>query len=84
MKKIIVTFLVTALAFFTLVFSLSSLANNNGETFQVAMVTDFGDVNDSSFNLALPYVVCLIVLVFTSKKNVGPKALGSSYDKGKR
>ena len=52
MKKIIVAFLVTALAFFTLVFSLSSLANNNGETFQVAMVTDFGDVNDSSFNQA--------------------------------
>ena len=38
----------------------------------------------SYFYLALPYVVCLIVLVFTSKKNVGPKALGISYDKGKR
>ena len=38
----------------------------------------------SYFYLALPYVVCLIVLVFTSKKNVGPKALGRSYDKGKR
>ena len=38
----------------------------------------------SYFYLALPYVVCLIVLVFTSKKNVGPKSLGSSYDKGKR
>ena len=38
----------------------------------------------SYFYLALPYVVCLIVLVFTSKKNVGPKALGSPYDKGKR
>ena len=34
--------------------------------------------------LALPYVVCLIVLIFTSKKNVGPKALGVPYDKGKR
>ena len=34
--------------------------------------------------LALPYVVCLIVLVFTSRKNVGPKALGEPYDKGKR
>ena len=79
MKKIIVTFLVTALAFFTLVFSLSSLANNNGETFQVEMLGI-----SSYFYLALPYVVCLIVLVFTSKKNVGPKALGSSYDKGKR
>ncbi len=38
----------------------------------------------SYFYLALPYVVCLIVLVFTSKKNIGPKALGEPYDKGKR
>ncbi len=38
----------------------------------------------SYFYLALPYVVCLLVLVFTSKKNVGPKALGEPYDKGKR
>ena len=38
----------------------------------------------SYFYLALPYIVCLIVLVFTSKKNSGPKALGTSYDKGKR
>lgn len=38
----------------------------------------------SYFYLALPYVVCLIVLVFTSRKNVGPKSLGEPYDKGKR
>ena len=38
----------------------------------------------SYFYLALPYVVCLIVLVFTSKKNVGPKSLGEPYNKGKR
>lgn len=38
----------------------------------------------SYFYLALPYIVCLIVLIFTSKKNAGPKALGSKYDKGKR
>ncbi|MBQ7244301.1 MAG: hypothetical protein IJS52_08920 [Bacilli bacterium] len=38
----------------------------------------------SYFYLALPYIACLIVLVFTSKKNSGPKALGTSYDKGKR
>ena len=38
----------------------------------------------SYFYLALPYVVCLVVLIFTSKKNVGPKALGQPYDKGKR
>ena len=35
----------------------------------------------SYFHLALPYIVCLIVLVFTSKKNSGPKALGRPYDK---
>ena len=38
----------------------------------------------SYFYLALPYVVCLVVLIFTSKKNVGPKALGEPYNKGKR
>ncbi len=38
----------------------------------------------SYFYLALPYVVCLIVLIFTSKRNVGPKALGEPYEKGKR
>ncbi len=38
----------------------------------------------SYFYLALPYVVCLIVLVFTSKKNVGPKTVGEVYEKGKR
>jgi simple sugar transport system permease protein len=35
----------------------------------------------SYFYLALPYIVCLIVLVFTSKKNAGPKATGQPYDK---
>lgn len=38
----------------------------------------------SYFYLALPYVVCLIVLIFTSKKNVDPNALGKPYDKGSR
>ena len=38
----------------------------------------------SYFYLALPYFVCLVVLIFTSKKNVGPKALGEPYHKGKR
>jgi len=34
--------------------------------------------------LALPYVVCLIVLIFTSKKSHAPKAEGTPYDKGAR
>ena len=38
----------------------------------------------SYFYLALPYIVCLVVLAFTSKKNIGPKALGEPYNKGKR
>lgn len=34
----------------------------------------------SYFYLALPYIVCLIILVFTSKKNVAPKALGTPFE----
>jgi simple sugar transport system permease protein len=32
----------------------------------------------------LPYVATLIVLAFTSKKSLGPKASGKPYDKGER
>lgn len=52
MKKILLAFLLTSLVFFTLVFSLGSLSTKHGDTFQVAMVTDFSDVNDASFNQA--------------------------------
>ena len=52
MKKLVVAFLLTCLVFFTLVFSLNSLSSDNGEKFQVAMITDFSDVNDASFNQA--------------------------------
>ena len=38
----------------------------------------------SYFYLMLPYIVCLIALVFTSKKNKSPKALGNPYNKGER
>lgn len=38
----------------------------------------------SYFYLALPYVVCLIVLIFTSKKSSAPKAEGIPYDKSTR
>ena len=38
----------------------------------------------SYFYLVLPYIVFLIVLIFASKKNTGPKALGEPYNKGKR
>ena len=32
----------------------------------------------------LPYIVCLIVLAFTSKNSAAPKAEGIPYDKGQR
>lgn len=38
----------------------------------------------SYFYLAMPYIVCLLVLMFTSRKSSGQKAAGVIYDKGKR
>ncbi len=38
----------------------------------------------SYFYLSLPYVICLIVLIFTSKTGRAPKAEGIPYDKGGR
>ena len=52
MKKILLAFLLTSLVFFTLVFSIGSLSRQQVSDFQVAMVTDFADVNDESFNQA--------------------------------
>ena len=50
MKKILISFLITITVFFTLVFSLRAITQNNKDEFKVAMVTDFTDVNDASFN----------------------------------
>ena len=52
MKKLLTAFLISLVVFLTLVFSLSGLTSNNKDEFQVAMVTDFSDVNDASFNQA--------------------------------
>lgn len=52
MKKIIISFLATTLVFFSLVFSLGAVSFNREDEFKVAMVTDFSDVNDASFNQA--------------------------------
>ena len=52
MKKILIAFLLTSVVFFTLVFSLGSIARKHKSDFQVAMITDFADVNDASFNQA--------------------------------
>ena len=52
MKKILLGLLITAVTFFTLVFSIGLSTYNRGDEFKVAMVTDFSDVNDASFNQA--------------------------------
>ena len=52
MKKMLIAFLATALVFFSLVFSLGLFSANRDDEFKVAMVTDFSDVNDASFNQA--------------------------------
>lgn len=52
MKKMLIALLVTASVFFTLVFTLGTVGRNKGDEFKVAMVTDFSDVNDGSFNQA--------------------------------
>ncbi|MBQ7123391.1 MAG: ABC transporter permease [Oscillospiraceae bacterium] len=41
------------------------------------------DIPGSVYNM-LPYIICLIVLAFTSKKSRAPKAEGIPYDKGQR
>ena len=38
----------------------------------------------SSLYQMLPYIVTMIVLVFTSKRSQAPKAEGIPYDKGTR
>ena len=38
----------------------------------------------SAFYTMLPYIISLVILVFTSKKSRAPKAEGIPYDKGVR
>ncbi len=52
MKKVLIVFIAIAAAFFTLVFTLGTFTKGNKDEFKVAMVTDFSDVNDASFNQA--------------------------------
>ena len=52
MKKMFITLLATATAFFAIVISLGLISINRKNEFKVAMVTDFSDVNDASFNQA--------------------------------
>lgn len=52
MKKFLVALLVTTSVFLTLVFTIGVATRRQSDAFQVAMVTDFSDVNDASFNQA--------------------------------
>ena len=52
MKKMLIALLVSATTFFALVFSIGAITKNQEDEFKVAMVTDFSDVNDASFNQA--------------------------------
>ena len=47
-----IALIAAASVFFVLVFTLGTLSSKKGNEFQVAMVTDFSDVNDASFNQA--------------------------------
>ena len=38
----------------------------------------------SDLIMILPYLLTLLLLIFFSKNNRAPRALGDSYDKGKR
>ena len=48
----LISFIATITVFFTLAFSIGTIAKNHKDEFKVAMVTDFSDVNDASFNQA--------------------------------
>ena len=52
MKKMLIALLVTASVFLTLVFTIGLTGRSKGDEFKVAMITDFSDVNDGSFNQA--------------------------------
>ena len=47
-----IALIAAASVFFVLVFTLGTLTSKKGNEFQVAMVTDFANVNDASFNQA--------------------------------
>ena len=51
----------------------------------IPFLPNFGGLKErSSLYQMLPYVVTMLVLIFTSKKSRAPKAEGIPYDKGKR
>lgn len=50
MKKALISLIVTCLVFFTVVFTVSSIKKTDESPYKVAMVTDFADIDDNSFN----------------------------------
>ena len=52
MKKNILALLITSILFFVIVLPIGILSRSTVDEFKVAMVTDFSDVNDASFNQA--------------------------------
>lgn len=51
----------------------------------VDFLPKFEDIKNSDYIYSmLPYIVTMVVLIFTSKKSRAPKAEGVPYDKGKR
>ena len=101
MKKLVAMFLALVLVVGCFAGCGAKGGNDGGEQeYKVAMVTDFGDITDQSFNQTisllanlnipsafytmLPYIISLVILVFTSEKSRAPKAEGIPYDKGVR
>lgn len=67
----------------------SKISNKSGE---IPFLRDLTFTSDSALNSdikdpllkIIPYLITLIVLIFTSRNSAGPKAAGEPYDAGKR
>ena len=67
-------------AFFFALFKVIAAYNSS-----IPFLPKFKGLKDiSSLYQMLPYIVTMIVLVFTSKRSQAPKAEGIPYDKGTR
>ena len=50
MKRVFISLIITCLVFFTVVFTVSAFRRSDDQPYKVAMVTDFADIDDNSFN----------------------------------
>lgn len=62
---------------FALIFGLASYLSLSGEIERALSI-------DGNLMQMLPYIITIIVLIFTSKNSLAPKAAGELYDAGKR